>query len=312
MEFIAIDFETADYTKYSPCEIGLTYVKDFKIVKQESYLIKPPCYPNFDSFNVQLHGINPDMVKDSPTFDVLYNEKLKDVLTGNLIVSHNTSFDILVLRETLSEYNIEWPELKYLCTLVLSRRLLTSLPSFSLPSVYNILGLGDLKNHHRASADSQAAAEIAIELFNRHAVLQIEDIPTNLNYNIGELSANSFRGFTHKRTYQSSKDRFAFTDLEINEEDFDRDSIFYSKNVVFTGKMTSMTRAEAAQIILKIGGKFSDGLNAKTNILVIGQQEVAVVGAEGRSSKQKKAEDMRAKGLEIEVMSELEFLQNLN
>ncbi|MEN5085672.1 exonuclease domain-containing protein [Sphingobacterium faecium] len=312
MEFIAIDFETADYTKYSPCEIGLTYVKDFKIVKQESYLIKPPCYPNFDSFNVQLHGISPELVMDSPTFDVLYNDVLKEKLSGKLLVSHNTSFDILVLRETLDEYGIDWPELKYLCTLVLSRRFLTTTPSFSLPSVYNHLGLGELENHHRATADSQAAAEIAIEFFKRYDVQNIDEIPVKLKYNIGELSPDSFKGFTFKRKRQSAKERFAFDDLEIKEENFDRDSIFYSKNVVFTGKMTSMTRSEAAQVILKIGGKFSDGLNAKTNILVIGQQEIAVVGAEGRSSKQKKAEDMRAKGLEIEVMSELEFLQNLN
>ena len=41
MNFITIDFETATSDRNSPCEIGLTIVKDLEIKSTKSWLIKP-------------------------------------------------------------------------------------------------------------------------------------------------------------------------------------------------------------------------------------------------------------------------------
>jgi DNA polymerase-3 subunit epsilon len=60
MNFIAIDFETANSNRYSPCEIGLVKVEDFKIVEQKSFLIKPKDN-YFDYYNTLLHGIDESM-----------------------------------------------------------------------------------------------------------------------------------------------------------------------------------------------------------------------------------------------------------
>ena len=41
MDFVAIDFETANEKRNSACSIGLTVVKDNKIVEEKYFLIKP-------------------------------------------------------------------------------------------------------------------------------------------------------------------------------------------------------------------------------------------------------------------------------
>lgn len=50
MDFITIDFETATAERDSPCEIGLTFVENFKIVDSKSWLIRP-IGNMYDSFN---------------------------------------------------------------------------------------------------------------------------------------------------------------------------------------------------------------------------------------------------------------------
>ena len=41
MDFVAIDFETANEKRNSACSIGLTVVKNNKIVEEKYFLIKP-------------------------------------------------------------------------------------------------------------------------------------------------------------------------------------------------------------------------------------------------------------------------------
>ena len=72
-----------------------------------------------------------------------------------------------------------------------------------------------------------------------------------------------------------------------------------------------MTRNEAHQIIVTIGGTPGDSVRKDTDFLVVGQQDYRIVGDSGMSSKQRKAIDMVNKGHSIEVISEEDFLKNL-
>ena len=78
MDFVTIDFETATAQRDSPCEIGLTFVENFRIVDSKSWLIKP-LYEEFNSFNISIHGIEP--WKDGQFYDVLTYEDFN--LKGN-------------------------------------------------------------------------------------------------------------------------------------------------------------------------------------------------------------------------------------
>ncbi|WP_229115201.1 exonuclease domain-containing protein [Bacteroides intestinalis] len=71
-DFIAIDFETANDSRDSACQIGITTVKNGQIKDVKSWLINPESY--FNSFNTMIHGITEKDVKDKPTFSELWPE----------------------------------------------------------------------------------------------------------------------------------------------------------------------------------------------------------------------------------------------
>lgn len=67
LDFTAIDFETANSYRGSPCSVGLVKVRDGRIVDESSTLIHPPGrFDHFDDFNTWLHGINAEMVAGAP------------------------------------------------------------------------------------------------------------------------------------------------------------------------------------------------------------------------------------------------------
>lgn len=87
MDFITLDFETATRDRDSPCELGLTFVENNQITKVKSWLIKPSYYPYFDNFNVSIHGITPNDVKDAPEFGELWND-IKPLIEGQFLIAH--------------------------------------------------------------------------------------------------------------------------------------------------------------------------------------------------------------------------------
>ena len=88
---------------------------------------------------------------------------------------------------------------------------------------------------------------------------------------------------------------------------FDDTHPFFGKRIVFTGALSRMTRKEAAQLVLDVGGMFADSLNKETNYLVIGNEDFKSCVKDGKSSKMLKAEQMQKKGLDIQVISEDQF-----
>ena len=65
------------------------------------------------------------------------------------------------------------------------------------------------------------------------------------------------------------------------------------------------------QKVKDVGGIPTDSVTKKTDVLVVGQQDYRVVGDSGMSNKQKKAMDLLAKGQDIEILSEAEFLSRI-
>jgi len=90
------------------------------------------------------------------------------------------------------------------------------------------------------------------------------------------------------------------------------DNPLFGLNVVFTGKMESMKRDEARAAVVKIGGNAPERLTQETDLLVVGVQDLRVVGEKGLSGKMKTAEKYRAAGCPIEIIDEADFLEMLN
>lgn len=82
-------------------------------------------------------------------------------------------------------------------------------------------------------------------------------------------------------------------------------------NFVFTGTLTSMTRREAMQHFVNIGGICTNGITLQTNFLVVGVQDYSRLKDGKKSSKIKRAEELALNGSEIEIITEDDFLQLL-
>jgi DNA polymerase-3 subunit epsilon len=100
-------------------------------------------------------------------------------------------------------------------------------------------------------------------------------------------------------------------DLHAETDDFNPDCPLYGKYVVFTGALQRMTRREAMQATLDIGGLCSDSVTKKTNFLVLGNNDYCKSIKGGKSNKQKKAEALQLAGLDIHVISENTFYEML-
>ncbi len=303
MNFITLDFETATSDRNSPCEIGLTFVKDGRIIGTKSWLIKPKCYPEFDEFNISIHGIKPKDVAKEPEFNHLWKNELKAFFKKQFFIAHYASFDFSVLRQTLESYKIPFPNLLYSCSYIFSKKVWPRMLSYDLESLCNANKISF--NHHRASEDSLACAKLSLKAFKLAGVKGIDDFPKKLGISIGKLFAGGYKPSETKRVYLNPA-------LIVDDPSkHNPESIFYQKSVVFTGTLSSMVRKEAQQVIADTGGRNSNSVTKETDFLIIGQQDFRRVGEDGMSEKQEKAEKLLKKGATIEVMSESDFLRNI-
>ena len=99
--------------------------------------------------------------------------------------------------------------------------------------------------------------------------------------------------------------------MEDHQELVDEGNYFYGKSVCFTGKTQYAVRKELLQMVKNVGGIPMDSVTNSTDVLVVGQQDYRIVGADGMSTKQKKALALLEKGHDIEILSEAEFINRL-
>lgn len=163
MDFIAIDFETANPNYASVCAAGWATVRGGAIVDNGSWLCRPPPgHEQFGPYNVRVHGITADRVADQPTFSERVPELLARLEDGLPIIAHHATFDINVLEQALATCDRPRPQNPYHCTRNWSKQLL-QLPAYTLPEVCAHLGVA-IDQHHEAGSDALSAARVALRL----------------------------------------------------------------------------------------------------------------------------------------------------
>ena len=157
MEYVAIDFQTANRLRSSACSIALVSVKDGQIVDTFYSLIRPDIL-HFDKENIALHGITEDMVKSKPYFYELW-PLIKEKIKGKTLVAHYAKFDMEVLADTLESNDIPFPSCQVLCTCVLSQAMFPEMPHHRLQDVTEKIGF-NLEQRYNAMAHARACVAI--------------------------------------------------------------------------------------------------------------------------------------------------------
>ncbi len=82
----------------------------------------------------------------------------------------------------------------------------------------------------------------------------------------------------------------------------------FGKSVVFTGGLAHMDRKSAQKRVQAVGGKTPSGVSAELDYLVVGDDGSPLLGAGERSSKHKSADKLVAKGANLAIITEAQFL----
>jgi DNA polymerase-3 subunit epsilon len=309
ISFVAIDLETATSARSSICQIGITEVINGELQTPKSWLVQPEGNV-YDSMNIFIHGITPEDTKNSPSFPEVWKDVLP-YLQGKIVVAHNTSFDMYALRDAFDKYGIDYPTFDYFCTLRIARYIVKGCYSYSLDIVLNYLGI-EFEHHHRADSDSMGCAKLLLKCLETDNST-LEDLEGNYHFHRGQFAPNVFIAHLQNKKQYSGQHQYKniIKDLEEHPELIDEGNYFYGKTICFTGKTQYAVRRVLLQMVKNIGGIPTDSVTSETAVLVVGQQDYRIVGADGMSSKQKKALKLLEKGQLIEILSESEFISRI-
>lgn len=145
-----------------------------------------------------------------------------------------------------------------------------------------------LSDHHDALADAEACAK----LFLCYQGCICMD---RARYNLKEILADkSSRRYDHDTLMPLSED-------EIEN----KDTIFYHKIVVITGKLYNYPDRDELGLILKSFG-------ANVNKTISGKTEIVIVGDEAGPVKLRKIQELKDKGKDIRIIYEKELCEIMN
>jgi DNA polymerase-3 subunit epsilon len=304
MNYIAIDFETANEKRNSPCSIGIVVVKNGHVVEKIHHLIRPK-EMRFMPINIGIHGIRPAMVENEPEFDKVW-EQIKHHFNENLVIAHNASFDISVLRKSAELYDIELPSFQYICTMKLSRNFYKGIENAKLNTVNDFLGY-EFK-HHDALYDALACSNILLNISEELKCKDINEISKLIGVTIGTVASNGYKPSSTKGRILKISNRINNPKKENKFERLEYDA-FKNEVVIFTGKLNSMSRDEAMRLVRRLGGATGSSVTRNTTILVTNMKDIKDLRREEMSNKLKKATDLNAKGQNIKFLNEEEFLK---
>ena len=286
-DYVVLDLETTgfDPTYDEIIEIAAIKYSKGKKVSDFTTLVKPDNYIN--EYITKLTGITNEMVKNSPKIEKVLPD-LMNFLGDSVIVAHNANFDINFLYDNcmccLNEPFIN----DFIDTMRISRRLFKEI-RHRLIDLTKEFGISfDVR--HRSMTDCEATYKV-YEYVKNHCSTNNIDLAT-------------FNKTSHKKS-------FDLKDFKPETEEFDESHPIYGRAVCFTGKLEKFPRKEALQIVVNFGGIPADTVNMNTNILVLGNNDYCSSIKDGKSNKQKKAEDLILKGYDLIVISEKSFYDML-
>lgn len=295
LDFVALDFETANRSHASACAVGAVRVRDGQVVDEYFTLVRPTeGFAEFEAGNVRIHGITADAVESSPAWTEVYGP-LRLFIGDDVVVGHNAAFDMSVLLNTSGAHDIDLPVLSSLCTLQLAKASI-EVPSYSLPWVVEHLNLPSF-DHHDPLADARASALVLVALAASSGVGTVAELSDHLR--------------VPKVSTWTDRDDVLFAQLSAENDDLIGTG-FAQEVVCFTGALKMMVRDRARELVVEQGGKWQDGVTRTTTILVTGDfDERTFRPGAPFSAKLEKAFEQVGAGQKLEIITEEAFITRM-
>ena len=296
--YVVFDLETTGLSVYQDeiIEIAALKVSHGEIIDTFETLVNP----HFDLPKkvTKITGINDLMLSSAPDIqDVIFD--FKEFVGDFTVVGHNIkSFDLIFIQRAYRKCEADSFRNKIVDTLTISRKLYPDLSQHKLINLAEYLDIEQTIGFHRALADCEYT-------YKCYEIMKSDLINKKPRKKKASKSDSTSKPKTSFNPYPKHAD---LRNLTTDKTEFDESNPFFGKYCVFTGELNKYSREEAAQIILDLGGQCENNVTRKTDYLIVSADS----DPNKKSGKQKKAEEYKAKGQGIEIISESAFYDMIN
>lgn len=175
LDFVAIDFETANPKRASVCQIGIAKIRSGIVTHQATMYVMPPeGHQHFAPRNISIHGITRRMIDGAPDWPEVLPRITK--FAGSLpLVGHNVSVERSIIVQASEASGIEAPEFDYLCSQKLAQHRLPDADSYRLNNLVEALNLATF-THHDAGEDAVACANLVIHIARTEGITDLAEL----------------------------------------------------------------------------------------------------------------------------------------
>lgn len=280
MNFVAIDFETANQRPNSACQLAAVVVEDSQITAEKSWLIRPPSN-HFSRFNIAVHGIRPADVVHAPQMQDIWPE-LRALMDDRVLLAHNARFDMSVLLASLSYYEIACQNFEFQCTRALARAAWPGRARYGLKPLGGWLGIQF--KHHDALEDARCCASIALAIESKCGVpMSLESLEKLLGvrrgrYRDGTLVSPRCSGQSVGEGRAHRNDRFGFPISNqrrppgslcaetVRQACLDKP--LQDKNIVMLGPLRGLSMSDTQRLLSDLGANLQTQIDSSTHYVV--------------------------------------------
>jgi len=164
--YVVVDVETTGGRgdQHRITEIGAVKIRNGEVVDRFQTLLNPQ--RAIPTGITRLTGISADMVADAPLFADVADE-FAALMQDGIFVAHNVDFDYGFVAAEYKRLGRAFRHPK-LCTCSSMRKLYPGYKSYSLAALCENHGI-ELREHHRALCDAEAAAELLLLINEKRA-----------------------------------------------------------------------------------------------------------------------------------------------
>ena len=287
-DYVLIDIETTGLsTEWDEIiEIAGIKFKNNTPIDTFQSLVRPS--EEIDEFIEELTGITNSELEKADNIDIVL-PKFKEFISSYVLIGHNINFDINFLYDAFYK-NIGYEmQNDYIDTLRIARKTLPELEHHRLDDLISHYSI-PARDFHRALGDCKKTSAVFDNLKK-------------------EIASKFDSTEEFKQSFKRLSKRLDLSKIVAESAVISEDSPIYGKVCVFTGTLEKMTRKEAAQIVVNMGGINANTVTKKTNLLILGNNDYCKSIKDGKSNKQKKAEELILKGQDLIIIPENEFYE---
>lgn len=300
--FLLSHVESVNESSDAVCHLILIPVVDGIQQEPKEYFFNPEAH-----FLAVMSGITEQQVASFPKFSELWPEVQSEFDKFDFAVCSADGYSARALSATLDRLNIPSTSKPFCNAKAICRRSMNEV-AYSLDYL-SYAKFGDCIPCDDPVNIAKRWCELALMALSEREEATLPEFLKTSRISTGILSPHEYAPSLCLKDYSKRKDhKFDPSSVAV---DADPNHPLFGMNVVFTGKLESMKRDEARTLVVKVGGNAPERLTAETDYLVVGVQDLKVVGEKGLSGKMKTAAKYKEKGFPIEIIDEHDFLEML-